>query len=100
MWENRFGSPVLQSVVGGVFNNSDILNLDYAAEYNVDKVEETGNEYLLHLKAKTKAVAYDRLKMWADKNKKLPTKIECLTEAGMLIKPLYLRKSKISGAAS
>ena len=60
------GKPVritsLQSVVGGVFNNADILNLDYVAEYDVEKVEEAENEYLLQLKAKNKAVAYDRLK--------------------------------------
>ena len=95
------GKPVritsLQSVVGGVFNNSDILQLDYAAEYDVEKIEETGNEYFLQLKAKTKTVAYDRLKMWADKSKKLPTKIECLTEAGMLIKTLYFKEVKDFG---
>jgi outer membrane lipoprotein-sorting protein len=95
------GKPVritsLQSVVGGVFNNSDILQLDYAAEYNVEKIEETGNEYLLHLKAKTKTVAYDRIKLWADKNRKLPTKIECLTEASMLIKTLYFKEVKDFG---
>lgn len=95
------GKPVritsLQSVVGGVFNNSDILQLDYAAEYNVEKVVEKGNEYLLYLKAKTKAVAYDRLRMWADKSKKLPTKIECLTEANMLIKTLYFKDVKDFG---
>ncbi len=92
------GKPVritnLQSVVGGVFNNADILQLDYAAEYDVEKVEETGDEHLLHLKAKTKAVAYDRLKLWADKSRKLPTKIECLTEASMLIKTLYFKEVK------
>jgi outer membrane lipoprotein-sorting protein len=92
------GKPVritsLQSVVGGVFNNADILQLDYAAEYDVEKVEETGDEYLLHLKAKTKAVAYDRLKLGADKNRKLPTKIECMTEASMLIKTLYFKEVK------
>jgi outer membrane lipoprotein-sorting protein len=92
------GKPIritsLQSVIGGVFNNADILSLDYAAEYDVEKVEETGNEYFLELKAKTKTVAYDRLKMWAEKNKKLPTKIECLTEAGMLIKTLYFKDIK------
>jgi outer membrane lipoprotein-sorting protein len=95
------GKPVritsLQSVVGGVFNNSDILQLDYAAEYDVEKVEEMGNEYLLHLKAKTKTVAYDRLKLWADKNRKLPTKIECRTEADMLIKTLYFKEIKDFG---
>jgi outer membrane lipoprotein-sorting protein len=95
------GKPIritsLQSVIGGVFNNADILSLDYAAEYDVDKVEETGNEYFLQLKAKTKTVAYDRLKMWADKNKKIPTKIECLTEASMLIKTLYFKDVKDFG---
>lgn len=95
------GKPIritsLQSVVGGVFNNADILQLDYAAEYDVEKVEEQGSEYLLHLKAKTKTVAYDRLKIWADKGKKLPAKIECLTEANMLIKTLYFKDAKDFG---
>ncbi len=95
------GKPIritsLQSVVGGVFNNSDILQLDYSAEYDVEKVDESGGEYLFYLKAKTKTVAYDRLKLWADKNKKLPTKIECLTEAGMLIKTLYFKEIKDMG---
>jgi outer membrane lipoprotein-sorting protein len=95
------GKPIritsLQSVVGGVFNNADILQLDYTAEYDVEKVEEQGNEYLLHLKAKTKTVAYDRIRLRAEKEKKLPTKIECLTEAGMLIKTLYFKDVKDFG---
>ncbi|MHB8908602.1 MAG: outer membrane lipoprotein-sorting protein [Syntrophales bacterium] len=95
------GKPIritsLQSVVGGVFNNADILQLDYAAEYDVEKIEEAGGEYLLLLKAKTKTVAYDRLKIWADKGKLLPTKIECLTEANMLIKTLYFKDHKDFG---
>lgn len=103
MWLHipNVGKPIritsLQSIVGGVFNNSDILQLDYAAEYNVEKVEGDGNEYLLYLKAKTKAVAYDRLKIWADKTRKLPTKIECLTEANMLIKTLHFKGIKDFG---
>lgn len=95
------GKPIritsLQSVVGGVFNNADILSLDYAAEYDVEKVEESGNKYLLFAKAKTKTVAYDRLKIWADKDKKLPIKIECLTEANMLIKTLTFKDIKDFG---
>jgi len=95
------GKPIritsLQSVVGGVFNNADILRLDYAAEYNVAEVEDLGDEYLLHLKAKTNTVAYDRLKMWADKEKSLPNKIECLTEASMLIKTIYFKQIKDFG---
>ena len=95
------GKPIritsLQSVVGGVFNNADILNLDYAVEYNVVRVEEAGKEYLLHLKAKTRSVAYDQIKMWVDKGKRLPTKVECLTEANMLIKTLYFKDHKDFG---
>jgi len=103
MWLHipNVGKPIritsLQSVVGGVFNNADILQLDYAVEYDVTEVQEEGGEYLLHLKAKTKSVAYDQLKIRADKNNKLPTKIECLTEAGMLIKTLYFKDVKNFG---
>jgi outer membrane lipoprotein-sorting protein len=86
------GKPIritsLQSVIGGVFNNADILALDYSVEYDVEKVEDLGNESLLYCKAKTKTVAYDKLKIWVDKSKTLPTKIECLTEAEMLIRQL------------
>jgi outer membrane lipoprotein-sorting protein len=95
------GKPIritsLQSVVGGVFNNSDILRLDYAAEYDVVQMQELKGETILHLKAKTKTVAYDRLKMWVDKDKVLPTKVECLTEASMLIKTMYFKEIKDFG---
>lgn len=95
------GKPIritsLQSVVGGVFNNADILNLDYAVEYLVEKADEREKEYILHLKARTKEVAYDRLRMRVDKEKKLPTKIECLTEKNLLIKTLYFKNHKDFG---
>jgi len=103
MWLNipNIGKPIritsLQSVVGGVFNNADIMNLDYSAEYDVEGVSEAAGNYLLLLKAKTKTVAYDRLKMWVDKGKKLPVKVECLTEASMLIKTLYFKDHKDFG---
>ena len=95
------GKPVritsLQSVVGGIFNNADIMQLDYSDEYTVEKIEDLKNQYLLHLKAKTKTVAYDRLKFWADKKTKTPVKIECRTEADMLIKTLYFKEIKDFG---
>ena len=95
------GRPIritsLQSVVGGVFNNSDILRLDYAAEYFVEKMEEVDDKYVLHLKAKTKTVAYDKLRMWVDKEKVLPIKVECLTEASMLIKTIHFKNTKDFG---
>ena len=95
------GKPIritsLQSVVGGVFNNSDILRLDYTSEYNVEKMEDIGGEYILHLKAKTKTVAYDKLKMWVHKEKLVPIRIECLTETSMLVKTIYYKNIKDFG---
>ena len=95
------GKPIritsLQSVVGGVFNNSDILRLDYSAEYNVKSIQENENHYLLELKAKTAFIAYDRLKMLVDKERIVPTTIECYTASNMLIKTLYYKQSKDFG---
>ena len=51
----------------------------------------------MHLKAKSKSVAYDKVKMWADKSRKVPSKIECFTEADMLIKTLYFKDIKDLG---
>ena len=64
----------LQSVTGGVFNNADIMQVDYAAEYSVKSATKTAGAYLLTLKAKTKAVAYDSLRMWAKADETLEFK--------------------------
>jgi hypothetical protein len=101
MFVPNAGRPIritsLQSVIGGVFNNADILSLDYSAEYDVVRVDESGAESLLELKAKTSAVAYDRLKMWVNRKQALPTRIECLTPTSMLIKTLYFKDVKDFG---
>ncbi|MFC1816156.1 outer membrane lipoprotein-sorting protein [Thermodesulfobacteriota bacterium] len=92
----NIGKPIritsLQSVTGGIFNNSDIMRLDYSAEYNCDRVEQGEGLLVLHLKAKTKFVAYDSVKMWVDDKKLLPSKIACFAASGMLIKTLYFTK--------
>lgn len=95
------GKPIritsLQSVVGGVFNNADILNLDYSVEYTVDKATEEGKTYLLELKAKSGAVAYDRLKMRVERASLTPTEIECYAASGLLIKTLRFKDLKDFG---
>ena len=92
------GKPIritsLQSVTGSVFNNADIMRLDYSVEYDVRSIEERGGEYFLDLKAKTTAVAYDHLKMWVDRKTVLPTRIECYAATGLLIKTLYFKEPK------
>lgn len=95
------GKPIritnVQSVTGGVFNNADVMGIDYSVEYNVENVSDNGNTYLMNLKAKSKSVAYDRLNMTVDKKTMLPDKIEAMTEAQMLIKTLYFKKVKDFG---
>lgn len=92
------GKPVritsLQSVVGGVFNNADIMRLDYSVEYTVKSMEAKAQEYLLDLKAKNATVAYDQVKMSVDKKSFVPSKIECYAATGLLIKTLYLKENK------
>jgi outer membrane lipoprotein-sorting protein len=95
------GKPIritsLQSVVGGVFNNSDILRLDYSAEYDATIHEETADKYILNCKAKTSSVAYDRLTMLVDKKTMAPVTIECYAASDMLIKTLYYKDIKEFG---
>lgn len=95
------GKPVritsLQSVIGGVFNNADIMRLDYAQEYDVKSIVEQGDHYLLDLKAKTGDVAYDKLKMKVDKKLILPTEIEAYAASGMLLKTLHFKDVKDFG---
>jgi hypothetical protein len=95
------GRPIritsLQSVTGGVFNNSDIMRLDYSAEYNCEKIETIEKEYALYLKAKLKNVAYENVTMFIDSEKLLPHKIVCYAASGMLIKTLYFKNIKDFG---
>ncbi|WP_041958617.1 outer membrane lipoprotein-sorting protein [Sulfurospirillum arsenophilum] len=95
------GKPIritsMQSVVGGVFNNSDIMQLDFSAEYDIKSQTDEGATIVLDLKAKNETVAYDKLLMEVDKKTVTPTKIACYTSTGMLIKTLYYKDMKDFG---
>ena len=95
------GRPIritsLQSVTGSVFNNADILRIDYSAEYGVEAAAEEKDAFVLSLKAKTGDVAYDRLKMWVDKKLLLPVAIEAYAASGLLIKTLHFKDVKDFG---
>ncbi|MCK4422263.1 outer membrane lipoprotein-sorting protein [candidate division WOR-3 bacterium] len=92
------GKPVritsMQSVTGGIFNNSDIMRLDYSEEYDCVKLDKSSEEYVMTLKAKTGNVAYDKLLFKVDVKNSVPTQIECYTASDMLIKTLYFKEIK------
>jgi len=87
----------MQSVVGGVFNNSDIMRLDFGVEYEITSQEDKGDIILVETKAKTDSVAYDKLVMQVDKKTTTPKQIDCYTSTGMLIKTLYYKDIKDFG---
>jgi len=87
----------MQSVVGGIFNNADIMRLDFSTEYDVVKREDKQEYTLLELKAKNETVSYDKLLMRVDKKTLNPIQIECYTSTQMLIKTLFYKKSKDFG---
>ena len=94
----------LQSVTGGVFNNSDILRVDYQAEYNPIEIIQTkekgpsGKPLLqLNLKAKTNSVAYDKLEMFIDPGIKSPVYIRAIAASGLLMKTIYFKRIKDFG---
>ena len=87
----------MQSVVGGVFNNADIMRLDFSTEYDVVKNEDKGEFLELSLKAKNESVSYDKLLMQVDKKTLTPIQIECYTSTKMLIKTLHYKKLKDFG---
>jgi hypothetical protein len=97
----NLGKPIritsMQSVVGGVFNNADIMRLDYSVEYDVEGLDEDLGQYVLDLKARTGSVAYDRLKMWVLVNEMVPARIECYAATGMLIKTLHFKEVRDIG---
>ena len=90
------GKPIritsLQSIVGGVFNNADIMRLDYSVEYDAVNLDESGDSYVLALKAKTRTVSYDSLKMWVIKKNNIVQKVECYAASGKLIKTLEFKQ--------
>ena len=74
----------MQSVVGGVFNNSDIMRLDFSAEYDILSQKEQGEEIVVEAKAKTDTVAYDKLVMNVDKKTRLPSRLSVTVQRGCL----------------
>ncbi|GAB6074678.1 outer membrane lipoprotein-sorting protein [Nautilia lithotrophica] len=76
-----------QSVTGGVFNNSDILRVDYAVEYDIEK--QVGDT--LYLKAKNEDVTYEKVVMKIDLKRKLPLRLDCYA-GGILIKTIEYGK--------
>ena len=87
----------MQSVINGVFNNSDIMRLDFSTEYDIASQKEKDDEIIVTTKAKSENIAYDKLIITVDKKTTTPKTIECYSSTGMLIKTLYYKDIKDFG---
>ena len=97
----NIGRPIritsMQSVIGGVFSNADIMQLDYSVEYSAEIYEETSELWILNANARSKTVAYDKLKMWIQKDNYNLIKIEAFASTGILIKTIEFKELKDFG---
>jgi ribosomal protein L19E len=89
------GKPVritsLQSVVGGSSKTRTSCSSIKAAEYNVRRSRSRGTG-TSSPQGENEDRGVHRHRLWVDKAKKMPTKIECLTEANLLIKTIYFKE--------
>ncbi|MBN2869609.1 MAG: outer membrane lipoprotein-sorting protein [Campylobacterales bacterium] len=86
----------MQSVTGGVFNNADIMQVDFGAEYKIASQKETPELYHLDLVAKTPESTYEKLRMNVDKKSLFPTSIDCIA-GGIVLKTIRYLKPKDFG---
>jgi outer membrane lipoprotein-sorting protein len=86
----------MQSVTGGVFNNADIMRLDFDVEYTIASQNESESEYTLHLNAKNETVTYEKLTMIVDKSTLFPKSIECIA-GGITLKTIRYLNPKDFG---
>lgn len=89
--------PSMHSVIGRIFSNWDLMHTELGADYNVASAEEGPDRYLLVLKAKSRAVAYEELRVSVDKALRLPTEIQAYTASGLHIKTLRFSEVKDFG---
>lgn len=87
----------MQSVVGGIFNNWDLMRSSFSSDYQVEASKEEPETYVLSLKAQSKWAIYDKLKLWVDKQRLLPQRLDALTASDLLIKTLTFKSTKDFG---
>lgn len=75
-----------ESFQGGDFNNGDIMRVNYVADYSAKRLPDEATAWGVELTAKSSEASYDRIKLWLDKDKKLPVKAEYYAASGKLLR--------------
>lgn len=81
-------STLGQSLVGGVFNNADILMTDFSADYKAALLDENKDSYLLQLTPRSERLPYTKMILRVDRKLLLPQKLDQYGSGGTLLKSL------------
>jgi outer membrane lipoprotein-sorting protein len=89
-----------QELMGGDFNNADVLRLSLVRDYDGKIVEDAAERLVIELKAKDRSITYDRVVAEVDRKTLLPLKYEYYTESGKRVKELVFSEVKDAGAGT
>lgn len=78
-----------QELMGGDFNNADVLRLSLVDDYDAKLVGEDSRAWSLVLKARNRSVTYDRVEARIDKQTNLPLEYAYFTQSGKKVKELH-----------
>jgi outer membrane lipoprotein-sorting protein len=81
----------LQRLMGQA-SNGDVARTNFSTDYDAKSVAEEGDAYILDLVAKDPAVAYNRVKLWIDKQSYEPRRADFYVVSGKLIKRATYRQ--------
>ncbi|MEA3275872.1 MAG: outer membrane lipoprotein-sorting protein [Pseudomonadota bacterium] len=87
----------MHSVVGGIFNNWDLMLSGFSPDYDVQLAQKEGDVYALTLKAKSKWAVYDTLRLRAGIEDLLLRKVEAYATSNILLKTLTFSEVKDFG---
>jgi outer membrane lipoprotein-sorting protein len=76
----------------GQASNGDVARTNFSTDYDAKSVAEEGDAYVLDLVAKDPAVAYNRVKLWIDKQSYEPRRADFYVVSGKLIKRATYRQ--------
>ncbi len=83
-----------QSFMGSTFSNEDLADSTWQDDYSARIVNEKEGKFLLRMKAKRDDVAYDRIDMWVEKERRVPVEGRYYGLSGKAIKEIYFSNVK------
>jgi outer membrane lipoprotein-sorting protein len=87
----------LQRLMGQA-SNGDVARTNFSIDYDAKSVAEDGDTFVVDLLAKDPAVAYNRVRLWIDKQSYEPRRADFYVVSGKLIKRAnYLQYGTMAG---